>query len=139
MLNATGIYRGLAAALMLSAAPAPADEDPLAAYLWEARPVVVFADNARDPRFQEQMQGLEDRAAGLEARDVVVLTDTDPAAREPLRRKLRPRGFMLVIIDKDGAIIQRAPRPISADALIRLIDRTPIRRREIDERRGLTD
>lgn len=132
---------GLVALLALAFAPsaASAQEDPLAAYLWEARPVVVFADSIRDPRFQEQMQSLDGRPYEMERRDIVILTDTEPAGAGPLRRKLRPRGFMMVIVDKDGRIIQRAPHPMSADALMRLIDRTPLRRREIDERRGLAD
>lgn len=132
---------GLLALLALALAPCAgaAEDDPLAAYLWETRPVIVFADNIRDPRFQEQMQSLDSRSHDMETRDVVVLTDTDPAAAGPLRRKLRPRGFMMVIVDKDGRIIQRAPHPMSADALMRLIDRTPMRRREVDERRGLLD
>ncbi len=128
------------AAVWAAAGPARAiDDDPLSAFLWERRPIVVFADSARDPRFQEQVDGLAAREAELEARDVTLLFDTDPAAKGPLRRKLRPRGFQVVLIDKDGRVIQRAPHPTSADALIRAIDRTPIRRREIDERRGLTE
>ncbi|MFN3259074.1 MAG: DUF4174 domain-containing protein [Pikeienuella sp.] len=128
----------LAACLLLAGlAAASAEEDPLAAYLWAARPVVVFADSALDPRFQDQMRDLESRAEGLAARDVVVLSDTDPTAQGPLRLKLRPRGFQVVLIDKDGRVIQRSPHTTRADALIRAIDRTPLRRQEVDERRGL--
>ena len=40
------------------------------------------------------------RPEGLIDRDVVVIADTDPAARSAIRTKLRPRGFMLVLIAK---------------------------------------
>ena len=131
--------RAALAALLVSGsvAFAFAEDDPLASYLWEARPIVVFADSDRDPRFQDQMADLDRRAEELEKRDVVVLTDTDPAALGPLRRKLRPRGFQVVLIDKDGKVIQRSPHTTRTDALMRAIDRTPLRRREVDEQRGL--
>jgi Domain of unknown function (DUF4174) len=102
----------------------------LADLLWVARPIVVFADTPADPRFVQQMAMLAERQAELEDRDVVVLTDTDPAAAGPLRKALRPRDFNLVLIDKDGTVAQRRPAPTSARDLINLIDRMPSRRQE---------
>ncbi|MEM8751525.1 MAG: DUF4174 domain-containing protein [Pseudomonadota bacterium] len=125
-----GIF-GAALSFALLAAPAGAEDDPLDAFLWEARPIVVFADSARDPRFVEQMLEFERRAADMEERDVVILTDTDPDAAGPLRKRLRPRGFQIVLIGKDGEIKLRRPHPMEAEALSRQIDRMPIRRREM--------
>jgi hypothetical protein len=102
----------------------------LDALLWIARPIVVFADTPNDPRFSQQLEMLDERAGELEDRDVVVLIDTDPAARGPLRQELRPRGFNLVLVDKDGAVVQRRPAPTTARELINLIDRLPSRRQE---------
>lgn len=124
---------GLIAAF--AAAPATADEDPLAQYLWEARPVIVFADSPKDPSYIRQMADFDRRKADIEDRDVVLLTDTDPAAKGPLRRALHPRGFMMILIDKDGEIKLRRPRPMAVDALTRMIDRTPLRQQEVEERR----
>ena len=69
-------------------------------------------------------------------RDVVVFVDTDPKARSALRKKLRPRGFMLAIIGKDGQIKLRKPLPWDVRELTRSIDKMPLRRQEIDEARG---
>lgn len=80
---------------------------------------------------------LRDGLAMLEERDVVVLTDTDPSARAPLRQKLRPRGFALVVIDKDGGVKLRKPTPWSVRELTRTIDKMPTREQEVRERRGL--
>ena len=143
------ISRPIAAALImaaLAAAGAPAQQTPavavergrgnaasqpdLADLLWIARPLVVFADSASDPRFAQQMQMLEEGLTELTDRDVVILTDTDPAAEGPLREELRPRGFGLVLIDKDGLVAQRRPAPTTARELINLIDRMPSRRQE---------
>ena len=117
--------------VLACAPPAVADEAALDDLLWTSRPVVVFADSARDPRFVEQMADLASREDDLAERDVVILSDTDPAARGPLRKRLRPRGFNLVLIGKDGQIKLRTPHPIEVDALNRHIDRMPMRRREM--------
>lgn len=119
---------------MTDATPLPAAEADLGTYLWTARPVVVFADTDADPRFIEQMELLERDIHALEERDVVVITDTDPAARSAIRQKLRPRGFMLVLIGKDGGIKLRKPSPWDVRELSRVIDKMPMRQQELRER-----
>lgn len=107
----------------------------ITAFQWLRRPIVVFADSPEDPRFQEQIDRLNAEAALLLDRDVVVLTDTDPAARSELRRKLRPRGFMLVLLGKDGEVKLRKPHPWTVRELTRSIDKFEDRQREVEERR----
>lgn len=104
--------------------------------VWQARPVVVFADSENDPRFAQQIDFLEARAKDLLERDVVVFTDTDPSLDSPLRETLRPRGFMLVLIGKDGDVKLRKPFPWDVRELSRSIDKMPMRQREIRERRA---
>jgi len=108
-----------------------AAQTSLAAFQWLARPVVVFADTPADPRFAEQMDLLRARPDELVKRGVVVLTDTDPNARSEVRLKLRPRGFMLVLIDKDGTVNLRKPAPWDVRELSRAIDKMPLRLDEI--------
>ncbi|MCV6596839.1 MAG: DUF4174 domain-containing protein [Mangrovicoccus sp.] len=107
----------------------PAED--LDAFLWTARPIVVFADTPNDPRFVKQLELLEADKEELWIRDVVVLTDTDPKARSPLRTQLRPRGFQLVLIGKDGQVKLRKPAPWSVREITRQIDKMPLRRQEI--------
>ncbi|WP_095590358.1 DUF4174 domain-containing protein [Actibacterium ureilyticum] len=111
-----------------------ADGIALDDFHWLARPVVVFADSPADPRFIEQMELLTRRIDELVVRDVVVITDTDPAARSALRQKLRPRGFMLALIGKDGGVALRKPLPWDVRELSRVIDKMPLRQQEIRER-----
>ncbi|WP_299292794.1 DUF4174 domain-containing protein [uncultured Tateyamaria sp.] len=111
------------------------DVSDLSEFVWEKRPIIVFADSPNDPSFSQQMDLLADRAAELAERDVVVLTDTDPSANSDLRLKLRPRGFMLVLIGKDGGVKLRKPFPWDVRELSRTIDKMPMRQREIRERR----
>ena len=111
-------------------------ESNLNDFLWEKRPIVVFADTDRDPAFIRQLELLEARADALNERDVVILTDTDPSTLTPLREKLRPRGFMLVLIGKDGDVKLRKPFPWSVRELSRAIDKMPMRQQEIRDRKA---
>ncbi|WP_424927617.1 DUF4174 domain-containing protein [Amaricoccus tamworthensis] len=122
----TAIDQGSEDSGIIAIGEPPALED----LLWVARPVVVFADTPNDPRFAQQMEMLQERQEDLADRDVIVLVDTDPDAKGPLRLKLRPRGFGLVLIDKDGTVAKRRPAPTTSRELINLIDRMPSRHQE---------
>ena len=115
------------------------DVEDLSQFVWEKRPIIVFADSPNDSSFSLQMEYLNDRVEDLEKRDVVVLTDTDPSAQSALRTKLRPRGFMLVLIGNDGGVKLRKPFPWDVREITRSIDKMPMRQREIRERRGNDD
>jgi hypothetical protein len=117
-------------------APISGADADLDALKWQARPIVVFADSALDPAFKEQMRYLETSWPELAARDVVVITDTSPDPASDIRTKLRPRGFSLVIIAKDGTVNLRKPAPWDAREILRSIDKMPIRREEMREMRG---
>lgn len=119
-------------ALVLATSVFAQDEtNPLAEYRWLARPFVVFADSEFDPRFIEQMKMLEEDPAQLEERDVVILMDTDPAAKGPLRIALRPRDFMIVLVDKEGKVVLRKPTPWTVREIAHAIDKLPLRKDEL--------
>ncbi len=123
----------LSAALALTLATASTAE-PLDEYLWEKRPVVVFADTPEDLLFIRQMELLDAGKEELEERDVIILTDTDTDEISPLRKKLRPRGFQLALIGKDGKVKLRKPRPWTVRELSRVIDKMPMRQQELKQR-----
>lgn len=106
-------------------APLSASEVALADLLYRNRAVVVFADSPNDSSFIRQMELLAADPAGLAERDVVVVTDTDPATPSEARRTLRPRGFSLVIIDKDGKTALRKPLPWEVREIGNAIDKFP--------------
>jgi len=103
----------------------------LEAFRWIARPVVVFADTPADPAFQRQLDLLQDGMDELVIRDVVLITDTSRSELSDVRRKLRPRGFMLTLIGKDGGVKLRKPFPWHVRELTRSIDKMPLRQQEI--------
>ncbi|AEI93184.1 hypothetical protein RLO149_c011800 [Roseobacter litoralis Och 149] len=82
------------------------------------------------------MKLLRERPDELMARDVVVITDTNPEPLSDLRRKLRPRNFMLVLINKEGTVNVRKPFPLDVREVSRSIDKMPIRQREIREEKA---
>ena len=112
-------------------APRDAATTNLNDFLWTHRPIVVFADNPADPRFREQLALLAERPEPLLERDVVIIIDADPAAASDIRRELRPRGFMLVVMTKDGAVGFRRPSPRDVREIIRGIDNFAIRQEEM--------
>lgn len=132
------LFRLLAILTLVTGGAAAAQQSasPLADYKWVARPLVVFAESEFDPRYVEQMELLAEDPDILTTRDVVVLTDTDPDARGPLRQALRPNGFMLVLIDKAGNIVFRKPTPWAPREISHAIDKLPLRRDELTKRRA---
>lgn len=111
-----------------------ADIDP-DSFLWEWRILAIMADTPNDPAFISQMREINERQDALFERDVVVIVDTDRNSGSILRQRLRPRGFMLAIIDKDGEVKQRRPAPRDVREISAVIDRFPLRRQEMLERR----
>jgi hypothetical protein len=90
--------------------------------LWIARPIVVFADTPEQPAFLEQMAFLQSERVDLSVRDVIIIVDTDPSAQTEVRQRLRPHGFSLVLLDKDGRVILRKPSPWDVREISRVID-----------------
>lgn len=112
-----------------------ADEVDLDTLIWEVRPLVVFADSPNDPQFRHQVELLAAGIEDLALRDVMVIIDTDPATPSDIRQKLRPRGFMLALIDKDGRVTFRKPLPWDVREISRSIDKSPLREQEVIDRR----
>lgn len=102
---------------------------------WNLRPLVVFADTPNDPRFRQQMDLLMSDVERLVERDVIIITDTDPDTMSDLRTRLRPRGYMMALLGKDGRVALRKPSPWSVRELSRSIDKMPLRQQEIADRR----
>ena len=114
--------------------PVPAADVVMADLLYVKRPVVVFADSPLDPSFIRQMELISRDVTTLQDRDVIVVTDTDPAARSEWRLALRPRGFSLVLMDKDLKPVIRKPLPWDTREITHAIDKFPLRIQEVLER-----
>lgn len=117
--------------------PIDAAETTLEEQRWISRPVLLFAVRPEDPQIIRQLEMLEADWPALAARDVEIIVDTNPAGDSDARQTIRPHGFMMVLLAKDGTVARRKPRPWSARELIRAIDKMPLRIEEEKERRIL--
>ncbi|WP_172330895.1 DUF4174 domain-containing protein [Mangrovicoccus sp. HB161399] len=122
-----------AALAEIPAGRVPGTEDALGSYRWNSRPVLVFAPAASDPRYAAQIEALTSVAEDLEARDIIVLTDTDPGHGSELRRGIGEDDATLVLVGKDGGVKLRAAAPVDPEQILSLVDRMPMRQREMKE------
>lgn len=106
----------------------------VAEFQWIKRPVLVFADSPQDPNFRRQLALIATDRGELAERDVVVVIDADPAGRSLLRQRFRPRGFSLVLMDKDGEAKLRKPLPWDVREITHAIDKFPLARQEMLDR-----
>lgn len=104
--------------------------DP-ATLAYQARILVVFGEAEAQPQVRDQIALIVARAAELALRDVIVVVDTAPDDGSALRRQLRPRGFSLVLLDKDGTVVFRKPDIWDVREISRQIDKLPSRLQEV--------
>lgn len=109
------------------------DTADLSAHQWADRPVVIFAPSPEDPKLKQALAALRLAEPGLDDRDVVVLTDTNPGAEGALRGQIKPEGFTMLLIGKDGGIKLQSQDVLSPDQLFAAIDRMPMRQRELQQ------
>jgi hypothetical protein len=114
-------------------------------YAWKNRPILVFAPSAEEPAYRTQVRLLIDNAAGCEERDIVLFllpvegrrtvdgTPVSHGASDLLWKQFRVPvdRFAILLVGKDGGVKLRSEEPVSADEIFRLIDRMPLRRREM--------
>ena len=99
--------------------------------IWVARPLVIFTNSPLDPTFKEQMALLQEGLDMILERDVMIVVDTNPKLKTALRKSLRPKGFVWVLIGKDGSVKLRKPFAWDMREISRVIDKMPMRQQEI--------
>ena len=91
--------------------------------IWEKRPVLVFSNSHLDPNLKQQIKMFASDPNALSSRDVKVFVDDKPEPNSNLRKRFRPKGFLIILIGKDGQIKLRKNSPWSARELTRIIDK----------------
>ena len=127
-------------AVLLAFAPGMATSDPLDAYRWHARVLLLSAPDAGDPLLADQLGRLRAAEAGLRERQVVVFTALpDGTLLDAEGTKVGPAppgwprrgGFQAVLIGKDGGEKNRWTEPVNPQTIFAEIDRMPMRRSEM--------
>ena len=91
--------------------------------IWEKRPVLVFSNSHLDPNLKQQIKMFASDPNALLSRDVQVFVDHTPEPNSNLRKRFRPKGFLIILIGKDGQIKLRKNTPWSAREITRVIDK----------------
>ena len=91
--------------------------------IWEKRPVLVFSNSHLDPNLKQQIKMFDSDPNALISRDVQVFVDDMPEPKSNLRKRFRPKGFLIILIGKDGQIKLRKNTPWSAREITRVIDK----------------
>ncbi len=144
----------LSAVLLFGSLSAGADPDPLSAYRWKHRLLVLHAPDTPAGRaaFQSVRLSLDDRREDVLARDLLIVpvgdlpwrsntwlpaVELDVSERTHVRRRLglHGRGAELVLIGKDGRMKARQSEGVCDLArLFELIDSMPMRQAEMQRR-----
>jgi IS4 transposase len=131
----------LVTAGVLGSAPAAAD---LGDYLWERRPLLVFAPTNQDPRLTQTLSRIEATQCEFADRQMVlgvVVADgpstldgqaitAEEAQRLADRYAVDPNAFAAVLIGKDGGEKYRVDQVPELGLVYTVIDGMPMRSRE---------
>jgi len=124
--------------------PAQAMAAELSDYLWERRPLLLFAPAESDPRLVETMRRIEASRCDFADRDMVLgrivtegtstldghVVDTSQAQRLVSEFGIGPDSFSVVLIGKDGGEKLRVAGIPDVQAIYAVIDGMPMRARE---------
>lgn len=129
------------------------DSDPVNLQLsdlrWEKRVILLFAGDASNEQYQQQIDILKNVDDGLNDRKLVIITlpasqtaryqerAISRESRQRIRRDFGPEEedrFTFVLIGLDGGEKLRSEEVVPADDLFSRIDRMPMRARELRNR-----
>jgi Domain of unknown function (DUF4174) len=99
------------------------------------REIILLAEHTMDPDLLQQEKILQADAGGLAERDIVVTLITpisDKNRYDQLRKN--KKGFLFILIGKDGGEKLNSKIPVTLEQLFGLIDTMPMRRYEIETR-----
>jgi hypothetical protein len=115
--------------------------NPLKAFQWKARVLVISAPSKLDRQYLEQAQILTHDPDGRKDRELEVIPLLGEGEGMPFdvaamrdRLSLPPDKFEVVLVGKDGTVVLRRHGPIALGDLFTRIDAMPMRRAELRKR-----
>lgn len=97
-------------------------------YLWENRPILVFAKEG-DPRVARQLALFDEYRSDLDERRNLVIVESDPGS--DIWKSYNPRGFTVILIGLDGGEKFRSAEVTDPGTFSALIDTMPMRLNEL--------
>lgn len=123
-----------------------AHANPLSAYKWKKRPVVLFADTKLNPAYKNQKRLIANNRVGMRMRDQILVEiigskvsiDGRVVKRSAAGfRKyygVSPKVFRFVLVGKDGGVKRKSGKVQNPAAWFCQIDRMPMRKNEMAAR-----
>ena len=125
--------------------PCTGEEISLESFQWENRILVLFAHNSDDESYQTQMDKFSSLEDEIRDRDLVIFSIFDnecstmngdvisESSSHSIREKLSPAesGYSIFLIGKDGGVKLKQDEVLEPAELFRVIDRMPMRQREM--------
>ncbi|MDZ7758104.1 MAG: DUF4174 domain-containing protein [Rhodohalobacter sp.] len=116
-------------------------------FRWENRILVLFSPDSDDESYQTQMEKFSNLEDELRDRDLILISVFDEecsklndevisdTSAESIRERLSPQdnGYSIFLIGKDGGVKLNKDEVLEPEELFRVIDRMPMRRREMRE------
>lgn len=149
------LFAGSALAVIVIAAgtalgPARALAAELSDYLWQRRPLLVFAPTDNDPRLEETLSRIEATRCDFADRDMVLgriltegtstldghVVDANQAQRLMSQFGVGADSFSVVLIGKDGGEKLRVNDVPNLQTIYAVIDGMPMRAREMSAQPG---
>ncbi|WP_340104245.1 DUF4174 domain-containing protein [Rhodohalobacter sp. 8-1] len=123
----------------------PGKDISLNQFQWENRIIVMFAKHSKSESYQRQMNEFAFHSEELRDRDLVLISVfegecatleneiiSDESANS-IRSRLSPpdNSYSIFLIGKDGGVKLKQDEFLATDELFRVIDRMPMRQREM--------
>jgi len=116
-------------------------------FRWENRILVLFSPDSDDESYQTQMEKFSNLEDELRDRDLILFSVFDEecsklndevisdTSAESIRERLgtQDNGYSIFLFGKDGGVKLNKDEVLEPEELFRVIDRMPMRRREMRE------
>lgn len=123
----------------------PGKDISLNQFQWENRIIVMFAEHSESEPYQRQMNEFESHPEELRDRDLILISVFEEecailndeiisdSSAETIRSRLSPpdESYSIFLIGKDGGVKLEQNDFLAPDELFRVIDRMPMRQREM--------
>jgi hypothetical protein len=127
--------------------PCNGPEISLESFQWENRILVLFASHSDDESYQTQINKFSSLDDQFKDRDLILfsifnegcstLNDEviSDSSSQSIRERLSPQenSYFIFLIGKDGGVKLKQDEVLEPDELFRVIDRMPMRQREMRE------
>ncbi|MFO7799124.1 DUF4174 domain-containing protein [Rhodohalobacter sp.] len=127
--------------------PCTGKEISLELFQWENRILVLFASHSDDETYQTQMDRFSSLEGEFRDRDLILISVFNEecsslngevisdSSSQKIRERLSPpeNGYSILLIGKDGGVKLKQDEVLEPAELFRVIDRMPMRQREMRE------